>query len=348
MSPTIRCFGFRHRGHRYFKVVLVTALVLLHPCLLLIDHMHFQYNGGMLGILLLCFAAFRSEKYLTAILLYTVLLSLKHIYIFAAPIFGAYFLAQILEEARVHSKHWHRRFVFAAKSLGYYFTPAFSLLLVIMWPVIRKSPVNTLYKIWQRLMPWDRGLTHAYWAPNLWAIYNTVDRVLVKLITFMAQRSNGQYDVSNQLNGHDFDIDSKCACLFTFLQFTWMIDDIALREKSTAGMVRDLGDHSHAVLPSVRPICCHTLFALSLIVSHLCLTQRKVIWSIVFLIWIAAALVRFLETPAIVYFTVVHCLCCVVLFLCGMACSRKSSHIHTSPHNVSSSITLRSEVTELF
>lgn len=193
--------SIRHRGHRYVKVVLVTALMLLHPCLLLIDHMHFQYNGGMLGVLLLCLAAFRSDKYLTAILLYTVLLSLKHIYIFAAPIFGIYFVAQVFEEARTHSKLWHRRFVFIAKRLGYFLTPAFSLLVVIIWPVIRKSPARTLYKLWQRLMPWDRGLTHAYWAPNLWAMYNTVDRILVKIIIFVAQRSNGQYDVSKRLDG---------------------------------------------------------------------------------------------------------------------------------------------------
>jgi alpha-1,3-glucosyltransferase len=47
-------------------------------------------------------------------------------------------------------------------------------------PFVALGGMSQLTQIFSRLFPFQRGLNHAYWAGNVWAIYSATDRILVK------------------------------------------------------------------------------------------------------------------------------------------------------------------------
>jgi alpha-1,3-glucosyltransferase len=85
--------------------------VLLSPGLLIIDHIHFQYNGFLYGILILSMVLARNNStLLLSGLLFAALLCLKHIYLYLAPAYFVYLLRTYCQGERLSFPYFSIRF----------------------------------------------------------------------------------------------------------------------------------------------------------------------------------------------------------------------------------------------
>jgi alpha-1,3-glucosyltransferase len=140
-------------------------LAVTSPGLLLVDHVHFQYNGMLFGVMLLSLSLLAEGRTLAGAAVFAVLLNLKHIFLYMAPFFFVHLLATHCTSVG--------RFLGLAASVTAVF--AGSLALVVRGPA-------DLAQLLSRLFPFGRGLLHAYWAPNAWALYHVADNALARLM----------------------------------------------------------------------------------------------------------------------------------------------------------------------
>jgi hypothetical protein len=147
--------------------------VLLSPGLLIIDHIHFQYNGFMYGILVLSLVLARNQStLLLSGLTFAVLLCFKHIYMYIAPAYFVFLLRAYCLADRPAFPYFGIRF-FNCIKLGVGIVSVFAAAFgpFALW--------GQLEQVFRRLFPFSRGLCHAYWAPNIWALYSFTDRLLI-------------------------------------------------------------------------------------------------------------------------------------------------------------------------
>lgn len=76
--------------------LLLTANV----SLMMIDNMHFQYNGILSAFLILSLGFIMRKSYLPGALCYCILLNMKHIYLYYAPAYVLYYLVNYLPPLR--------------------------------------------------------------------------------------------------------------------------------------------------------------------------------------------------------------------------------------------------------
>jgi len=189
-------------------MVAILIVTLFNAGLLMVDHIHFQYNGLLIGLYLLSIVSIREGQARGAAFYFAILLCMKHIFIYVAPLYAVYLLAAyVFVEEDMSSRQpfwtWHE-FSITHKQKHYAFrwTHLFSLAFVVLTPaLIAFAPFLFAFgqtlNLWRRLFPFGRGLTHAYWAPNLWALYNAADIVLTQLLS----KTKNQSEVTRGLVG---------------------------------------------------------------------------------------------------------------------------------------------------
>ncbi|KAG5188221.1 ALG6, ALG8 glycosyltransferase family-domain-containing protein [Tribonema minus] len=212
------CFWQHIRGKASIGVLSADAgaaqrsivLVTLNGGLLLADHMHFQYNGMLLGVLLLSLGLMIQGRQVASGLVFAALLMMKHLYACLAPLYFVYLLkgyclgahdaaarnvtvgvtaavtdatARTGTMPAVRSKRPVLRFLQRLMLLGGGVVSIFAVSLgSICWeggPLSGAQCLQQMRQLASRLFPFGRGLAHAYWAPNAWALYLAADRALL-------------------------------------------------------------------------------------------------------------------------------------------------------------------------
>ncbi|EGN91843.1 glycosyltransferase family 57 protein [Serpula lacrymans var. lacrymans S7.3] len=149
---------------------IISASLFFHPGFLIVDHIHFQYNGFMFGILLWSIYQIRQGNKLAGGFFFAVLLNFKHIYMYLAPAYFIYLLRSHCMSPT--GELLPARFISLANT-------------VIVVCVVSLGPfilMGQLPQLLSRLFPFTRGLNHAYWAPNVWALFTAADRVLLRYV----------------------------------------------------------------------------------------------------------------------------------------------------------------------
>jgi len=79
-----------------------------------------------------------------------------------------------------------------------FLTLANAVILVFLLSIGPFALMGQLPQLLSRLFPFTRGLNHAYWAPNAWALVTALDRVLLKRGCFFVP-----YSLDVRLNASD-------------------------------------------------------------------------------------------------------------------------------------------------
>lgn len=174
----------------YFSILFCGSLIL-------IDNIHFQYNGVCYGLFILSISYMLTADYFLSAFNFAILLNFKHIFLYFAPAYFIFILRNYVLSKDISFIKKILRFLFIGFTVIGVFVFCFFPFIVYSFTDfgenanIRTLPggikINLRYfsQIFSRLFPTARGLLHAYWAPNFWALYAFVDKIAFYSMKYM-------------------------------------------------------------------------------------------------------------------------------------------------------------------
>eukprot|EP00899_Mesostigma_viride_P007196 jgi/Mesvir1/16478/Mv10036-RA.2 len=165
---------------------IILAFVTCSAGLFIVDHVHFQYNGPLLGLLIMSLAFAQEGRDVASAVTFAALVCAKHLFAYAAPAYAVFLLRRAWEGPRLEhgskqSGHSGEggRFLGFLKRMASLVAAVAAVVGVAFGPFLWHGQLPVLLA---RMFPFGRGLCHAYWAPNFWALYNLADKALTIML----------------------------------------------------------------------------------------------------------------------------------------------------------------------
>eukprot|EP01114_Cavostelium_apophysatum_P021033 TRINITY_DN7220_c0_g1_i1.p1 TRINITY_DN7220_c0_g1~~TRINITY_DN7220_c0_g1_i1.p1 ORF type:complete len:518 (-),score=58.58 TRINITY_DN7220_c0_g1_i1:163-1716(-) len=198
--------------------VIFFGVLAFNPGLLMLDHVHFQYNGMLFGLLLLSIAYICQGEVILGAIVFAVTLNFKHLFLYVAPVYFIFLLGNYCFTNQGSTSRFNvLRFLSLGVAVALVFALSFGPFILL----------DQLGQVLSRLFPFQRGLCHAYWAPNFWTLYNVADKIAI--------------------------------AAYKYLHLT-------LPSLPTANMTGGLvGEVSHVVLPTVKPFYTMLIIIISIL-----------------------------------------------------------------------------------
>ena len=102
------------------KLVAILAITISNCGLLLVDHIHFQYNGLFLGVYLLSIVAIRENAIILSAFFYCLVLNMKHMFLYVGPLYFVFMLANYCFATHMRSFWTWEEFIISLNNQQYY------------------------------------------------------------------------------------------------------------------------------------------------------------------------------------------------------------------------------------